>query len=291
MAQDRCGAPRNVYIDAGVNWCNTLNLYQQVPEVQAHLDQVWTVFGFEASSTIAAFAERCCSALSAGSTLPQPPLPPAGSTRDLARFAPSYNCSMAQLGLRPRSEHDRKVYRRQRLVPCMVNALASNLSAIKPNPRLSDAALLEHRLSAARRCPPAAAKRSSYVLLPAAIGKKNGTMRMRDSPVSLMTGGGGKFGDAAPYQVPVVDFSAWMAASFTSADFVVLKMDVEGGEHSIIPKMVRDDTLRLVDVFLWECHHMPKWWHSPCHKLLRMLRDHGVGTIYEDPYPWARKGG
>ena len=88
------------------------------------------------------------------------------------------------------------------------------------------------------------------------------------------------------YKVAQVDLSAWLRVSFTKSDFVVLKMDVEGGEHTIVPKMVADGTLELVDVWLWECHHMPRSWRSPCHKLLRLLKDNGVRTVYEDPYPW-----
>ena len=66
-----------------------------------------------------------------------------------------------------------------------------------------------------------------------------------------------------------------------------MKMDVEGAEHSIVPKMASDGTLALVDVWLWECHHMPRSWHSPCHKLLQILKANGVRTVYEDPYPWT----
>ena len=284
-----CAAPRNIYIDAGVNWCNTLTLYQSVPEAQNRLSQPWTVFGFEASRSLATFAERCCNALTAGLPLPEPPLPPAGSSRDLARFAPAYNCSMAHLGLRERSEHDRKLYKRTKLVPCMLHALRANLTtALRSDPRLTEAGLLDQRLALARSCSPAH-PRSNFVLLPAAVGKLNGSLKLSDSPVSLLTGGGkGPATQRVTYRTPMVGLSEWMASSFTEADFVVLKMDVEGGEHSIVPQMARDGTLRLVDVFLWECHHMPRWWRSPCHKLLGMLRRNGVGTIYEDPYPWKQ---
>ena len=277
-------APRNVYIDAGVNWCNTLTLNQRVPQARGRTN--WHVFGFEASRRIVPFADQCARALSAGDPLPEPPLPPAGSSKELAKYAPSYNCSMQQLGLRPRSEHDRKDYRRHRLVPCMVGALAQNLTRVRPVPALSAPGLLRERLALGTRCTVA---RSSYVMLPAAAGASEGTLAMEDSDVGLLTGGRtlSHFPvQTEKYRVAMVDFSAWLRASFTEADFVVLKMDVEGGEHRIVPKMVADGTLRLVDVWLWECHHMPRWWKSPCHKLKKMLSDNGVGTIYEDPYPF-----
>ena len=124
-------------------------------------------------------------------------------------------------------------------------------------------------------------------MLPAAVGERDGTLSMHDSDVSLITGGKGH-GDAIAdiYDVAQVDFSAWLRASFTLDDFVVLKMDVEGGEHKIVPKMVSDGSIKLVDVWLWECHMVPKWWNSKCHRLKKILKDNGVKTLYEDPYPW-----
>ena len=40
-------------------------------------------------------------------------------------------------------------------------------------------------------------------------------------------------------------------------DFVVLKMDVEGAEIDILPKLLSTNASSLIDVFLWECH--AKW--------------------------------
>jgi FkbM family methyltransferase len=272
------------------NWCNTLQTYLKVPEARGRTSGPWIVFGFEASPRIAPFADRCAQALTASGPLPTPPIPPAGSTRELQRYAPSYNCSMRDLGLRERSEHDRKVYRRQKLVPCMLDALEKPLASLVVDPSLSaNATLLHSRLALGRGlCSP---RTSRYVLIPAGVGRRDGTLSLNDGPEFMLTGGATHQATSRRkverYKVAQVDLSAWLKASFTHEDFVVLKLDVEGGEHRIIPKMVADGTLRLVDVFLWECHHMPRSWKSPCHKLLKMLRDNGVRTIYEDPYPWT----
>ena len=281
-----CPTPRNVYIDAGVNWCNSLLIFKSVPEARARLAEPWHIFGFEANKRIAPYADLCHRALSAGQPLPTPPIPPAGSTRDLARYAARYNCSKVQLGLRPASEHDRKVYKRQLLVPCMQRALAHNLASIHADPALSDnASLLQHRLSLGASCD--ALERSRYVFLPAAVGEKAGALALGDNPVALITGGNRNAKNVTKYHAAMIDFSSWMGSSFAPSDFVVLKLDVEGAEHAIIPKMIADGTLGLVDVLLWECHHLPFWRHSPCHRLLRSVRDAGVSTIYQDPYPWA----
>ena len=294
MALPRCSTPRNVYIDAGVNWCNTLEMYKQVPEASSRLNSPWMVFGFEASPRIAPFADRCAQALSAGEPMPTPPVPPAGSSRELAKYAHTQNCSMEQLGLRPKSEHDRKLYRRQRLVPCMLSALEEKLAALHVDPRLSaNASLLKDRLDIARACAPPF--RSSFVLLPAAVGEQDGSMSLFDGPEFMVTGGAthqfrARSKRAERHSVSQVDLSSWLRSSFTEDDFVILKLDVEGGEHRIVPKMVADGTLKLVDVFLWECHFMPADQHSKCHHLLKKLRDGGVKTIYEDPYPWTGRG-
>lgn len=285
-----CVTPRNIYIDAGVNWCNTITMHQKVPEALARKAEPWLIFGFEASPRIAPFAERCALALTAGAPLPTPPIPPAGSSRDLKLYAPQFNCSMAQLGLRERSEHDLKIYKRQRLVPCMLRALERPLASLVVDPSLSgNHSLLQHRLSLGRSCTDASVStRSQYTLIPAAVGRKDGTLSMNDGPEMMLTGGATHQSTSKSrierYRVAQVDLSAWLRASFTERDFVVLKLDVEGGEHKIIPKMVEQGTVKLVDVFLWECHHMPRSWKSPCHKLLKKLRDSGVHAIYEDPY-------
>ena len=58
MHDAACGA-RNVYIDAGVNWCNTLQHFQRVPEARRALAGVpWLIWGFEASPLLVPFGER-----------------------------------------------------------------------------------------------------------------------------------------------------------------------------------------------------------------------------------------
>ena len=59
------------------------------------------------------------------------------------------------------------------------------------------------------------------------------------------------------FDVAQVDVVQWLIDSFTVDDFVVLKMDVEGAEMEIVPKLLATNATRLVDVFLWECH--AKW--------------------------------
>ena len=51
-----CSEPRNIYIDLGVNWCNTARLFKDIePE-----SLPFYVYGFEASPLIQPFAEEGC---------------------------------------------------------------------------------------------------------------------------------------------------------------------------------------------------------------------------------------
>ena len=107
-----------MYIDAGVNWCNTIQLHDALPgpenrtlaqehmrqqQISFHARTPWVVFGFEASPIIALYAQNCTDALDAGQPLPRPwPRPPidsvAGSSAELYRSGAAYNCTMPGSG-------------------------------------------------------------------------------------------------------------------------------------------------------------------------------------------------
>ena len=90
---------RNIYLDMGANWCNTLNLYASVPEVKsgyAYAKTPWHVFAVEAAPLIAPYVERCTLAgAGRGEPLPMPPVPPAGSSLQLLNYAKDLGCDKA----------------------------------------------------------------------------------------------------------------------------------------------------------------------------------------------------
>lgn len=47
-----------------------------------------------------------------------------------------------------------------------------------------------------------------------------------------------------------------MQSHFSEDDFVVLKLDVEGAEHVVIPRLLELSAMRVVDIVLWECHSL-----------------------------------
>ena len=80
-----------------------------------------------------------------------------------------------------------------------------------------------------------------------------------------------------------VDFVTWLEKSFTPSDYVVLKMDIEGAERTIVERMLTTNVMRLVDVFLWECHLGDAW----CEQAERCMHAAGIGAVYREPYTWA----
>jgi FkbM family methyltransferase len=65
-------------------------------------------------------------------------------------------------------------------------------------------------------------------------------------------------GSAVDYGRPIVvkafDFSRWLLDTFTSANQVVVKMDIEGAEYPVLEKMMRDNSVSLVSEMIVEFH-------------------------------------
>jgi hypothetical protein len=87
------------------------------------------------------------------------------------------------------------------------------------------------------------------------------------------------------FRVPQVDFFDWLSRSVTAEDYVVLKMDVEGAEHMLLPIMIERNLTRLVDVLLWECHAgaVLHGQGSSCWRLRDRLRDEARIVAHHEP--------
>lgn len=285
-------APRNVYVDAGVNWCNTLTLHRALPkdwiDVCANRG-AWLVYGFEASSLLHPYVERCTQWLSAGRGLPKPPVPPAGSTKELRHYASRYNLghcfNKTFLGMAGRSSFA-KAYQFNRKFGqlngrCLEEALRSRLQKLEVPAAKADAGLLQMRLASGSHCGPPPT--DTYTLLPAAVSKRNGSLRVSGNLASLVRGGlRTGLGGGPRSTVAAVDLAGWLRAHFSEADFLVLKMDVEGAEHDVIHRLVELNATRIVDVFLWECH--PRTGRPACREHGRNLKKAGVRFLAQEPY-------
>jgi FkbM family methyltransferase len=67
-------------------------------------------------------------------------------------------------------------------------------------------------------------------------------------------GGFGELDRDDPIHVQLVDLSQWLQANVRRKDYVILKLDVEGAEYRVLPKLLADGTLRLVDELFIEWH-------------------------------------
>ena len=309
---NRCRQPRRIFIDMGVNWCNTLQLYRElptawfqtlVPDAQYRrtlMSAPWQVYGFEASPLIVPYTERCARELSAGRPLPESPLPPMGSGPELMRLAGQFNCSdgaadsaaMARIrerkGRLPARLREKQILAKSKM-QCILEKMQGRLKDLRPDPSLSrNPELLRSRVASAARCP--AGKTDEFVMLPAAASTKDGTMEIYGSREDLITGGvksvrmkGFHRGKVETSTVPTVDVVRWILQSFTEDDFVVLKMDIEGAEHSVVPALIEAGGAPLVDIFLWECHYAAAV-TSKCHEMESALEKAGVNLVYREPY-------
>ena len=91
-----CATPRHVFVDLGVNWCNTIRLFEDV-EVNKSAVSAYHVYGFEASPLIQPFAEEYFAWLNDERVdEPETCLPRSGSTSHLLQFAPVYGWTLTR---------------------------------------------------------------------------------------------------------------------------------------------------------------------------------------------------
>ena len=51
-----------------------------------------------------------------------------------------------------------------------------------------------------------------------------------------------------------IDFSSWIINNFTPDDFIIVKMDIEGSEYKVLPKMIEDGSMKYVNEIIVEWH-------------------------------------
>ncbi|XP_027336533.1 uncharacterized protein LOC113850268 [Abrus precatorius] len=113
-------------------------------------------------------------------------------------------------------------------------------------------------------------------------GKGRGMGRIQ--PLQSKGGFGGEI-----EKIPGFDFANWLKNTFSKNDFVVMKMDVEGTEFDLIPRLFETGAICLVDEIFLECHYnrwqrccpgqrSPKYekTYEQCLQLFTSLRQSGV---------------
>ena len=269
QSSSACHTGRNVFIDLGVNWGNTARLFKNIDPLAS---EPYHVYGFEASPLIQPFAEEYFAWL-AGTRVDEPEscLPRSGSSAHLNMYAPYYGCPAVVPGMANTSA---------KMLTCMWERLAPQLASLRPEPRLNSSRLIHERIHSARdQCSAA----GSFTFIPAAAGDSEAWLEFYSPPHQLIRGGSipvmdgneaalrknQQPGDSRyTFRVRTVDVSAWIKASFSMQDHLILKMDVEGAEFPILDRMWRSHVLPLVDVLSLECHSNIR----NCSSLYRKLR-------------------
>ena len=83
--------------------------------------------------------------------------------------------------------------------------------------------------------------------------------------------------------VECIDFSQWVKESFSKNDYIIMKMDIEGFEYKVLPKMIKDNTIQYVDELIIEWHNgMVLGYEDLDAKLKKEIRD--LGVVVQDWY-------
>jgi len=61
--------------------------------------------------------------------------------------------------------------------------------------------------------------------------------------------------------IKCLDLSSWISENFSKEDYIVLKLDIEGSEYDVVPKMIEDETFSFINKFYIEWHD--KWCGKP----------------------------
>jgi len=76
-----------------------------------------------------------------------------------------------------------------------------------------------------------------------------------------------------PVNVQTIDFSQWLKDRFDHRDYIVLKMNIEGAEYKILPKMFLDGTINLIsEIYIqwhWQKIQLPVYEHTEIERELK----------------------
>ena len=60
-----------------------------------------------------------------------------------------------------------------------------------------------------------------------------------------------------PYRAEAINFNKWIIENFSKDDYISVKMDIEGGEYDVLPKMIDGGSIEYINEFDVEFH-----WHK-----------------------------
>ncbi|KAK8512135.1 hypothetical protein V6N12_031863 [Hibiscus sabdariffa] len=158
------------------------------------------------------------------------------------------------------------------------------------------------------------AKKKTVTLLPYAAWVRNETLLFQVShdPNQEEASQGSGMGRLRPRQsdvngevneIQAFDFAEWLNNTVTERDFVVMKMDVEGTEFDLIPRLFETGAICLIDEIFLECHYN-RWQrccpgersrkyeksYGQCLELFTSLREKGI-LVHQWCGWWCEGGG
>merc|ERR550532_181691 len=80
------------------------------------------------------------------------------------------------------------------------------------------------------------------------------------------------------YDVPIADVVSMLISNFKEDDYIVVKMDIEGGEFDFLPTLMEKGGANLIDLLVLECHPIA----GNCNDLLRRWRNASVSDMLSD---------
>jgi FkbM family methyltransferase len=102
--------------------------------------------------------------------------------------------------------------------------------------------------------------------------EKEGTKKLGGTLVKNKTSGNIDFNKY--FKVKTVNLSQWIMDNFKKDDEILLKMDIEGIEYEVIPKMVKDKSIDYINKISVEWHYkkiedMPDYIHKNVSNLIK----------------------
>ena len=125
-----------------------------------------------------------------------------------------------------------------------------------------------------------------YRFINAAAGIVNTAATLFFSADNLVNGGGSIKAEVEtqrlplrPVEVPVIDLAQWMLDTFQHDDFILVKMDIEGAEFDLVPRLIQTGAIRLIDDFKLEWHDRFKSeWVAKRWQITKELAELGIKT-------------
>ena len=105
----------------------------------------------------------------------------------------------------------------------------------------------------------------SFRMTQAGVTDRDGTATVSTGSEAAMKNIGGRAytgaGNAGgTEQVPMVDFARWLRETVSEDDFVVVKLDVEGSEYTVLPHLLQTGAISLIDEMMLEAHYDRHSW-------------------------------